>query len=93
MIKFLILKNLKTIPLPIKFVQQFIIKPFRRFSDPWGWKNMNNNKKMRKIEKKLQDFSEKSFQTLEEVFWLSRLRKPKKFSKNLKKITSCLKKC
>ena len=42
---------------------------------------------MRKIEKKLQDFSEKSFQTLEEVFWLSRLRKHKKnFQKIWKKL-------
>ena len=47
-------KMLKTIPLPAKTMRKPNIKPQRRFSDPWGWKTLNNDKKRKKIEKKLQ---------------------------------------
>ena len=32
---------LKNILLPLKTMQQRIIKPFRRLSEPWGWKILN----------------------------------------------------
>ena len=48
--KVLDVKMLKTIPLPPETMQQPIIKPLRKFSNRWGWKNLNN-KKCYKIQK------------------------------------------
>ena len=33
---------LKNILLPLETMQQRIIKPFRRLSEPWGWEILNN---------------------------------------------------
>ena len=42
----------KTIPLPLETLQWPIIKPWWSLGGPWGWRNLKNDKKIQKSEKK-----------------------------------------